>query len=236
MIHQLYLEDIEPDHWVAWVLDLPGCFSSAGSMDDAITLAPQKIADYYKWVCKHDSSLPVLGHNIEVEVAETFRSFPNKEDPEYIVNAFFEPDQQPLSYWEVITAQRLLAWTRQDLCNVIALVEPHWLEGKISMELYKVIMEIIEHVGVAENWYFQQLGLGQDREHLPVYPVELIEDVRENSYKQLMVLIGESRVTQDKGENWSGRKILRRTLWHERDHTQLVQQILRSSEDLLQDT
>jgi predicted RNase H-like HicB family nuclease len=31
MIYQLAVEEIEPDHWVAWVPDLLGCFSFSQS-------------------------------------------------------------------------------------------------------------------------------------------------------------------------------------------------------------
>ena len=44
---RLAVEDIEPNHWIAWALDLPACYSSARTMADAITHAPKKIAEYY---------------------------------------------------------------------------------------------------------------------------------------------------------------------------------------------
>ena len=45
---------------------------------------------------------------IEVVIAETFHSFASTQDPEYLVNAFFEDDRRPLHYWDVELALRLL--------------------------------------------------------------------------------------------------------------------------------
>jgi len=33
-VHPLAVELVEPDHWVAYILDLPGCFSS-GKTEEA---------------------------------------------------------------------------------------------------------------------------------------------------------------------------------------------------------
>jgi hypothetical protein len=55
--------------------------------------------------------------------------------------------------------------------------------------------------------------------------------VRRNSRKQVIKLVGDEQVLQNCDELWSGRKIVRRTLWHERDHTQHILQLL--SHDVL---
>ena len=56
MRYRLGMEDIEPDHYVAWALDLPGCFSSARSEADAVAHAPERIAGYYAWLAGHDGT------------------------------------------------------------------------------------------------------------------------------------------------------------------------------------
>jgi len=116
----LAIEDMEPNHWIAWALNLPACFSSATTATDAVSLAPQKITEYFSWLLRHNNSLlPVVKESIEVEVVETFQSFASSEDPEYIVNAFFDDDRRPLGYWDVEIGLNLLSWTRQDLLGAI---------------------------------------------------------------------------------------------------------------------
>lgn len=34
------IEDIEPDHWVAWLLPVPGCYASGRTEDDALAGVP----------------------------------------------------------------------------------------------------------------------------------------------------------------------------------------------------
>jgi hypothetical protein len=217
---RLAVEDIELDHWIAWAIDLPACYSSAGTAADAIAHAPMKIAEYFSWLSKHDSSLPAAREPLEIQVVEIFHSWASREDPEYLVNAFFEDDHRPLGYWDVNLALRLLDWTRQDLLGVIQTIPQEQLTITISSEARGSIAGILNHVAIAENWYFGQLGSGKG--DLPSDPLEKIEVVRSNSREQLVRLVGDERVIKNCDELWSGRKIVRRTLWHERDHTQQV--------------
>src|SRR5688500_5546599 len=98
MRYRVAVEDIEPNHWIAWLLDLPGCYSAARTSAEAIAQAPAKIARYYEWIAQHDPTLSIPTEPIEIDLAETFQAFPSKRDPEYIVNAFFDDDRRPVGY------------------------------------------------------------------------------------------------------------------------------------------
>jgi predicted RNase H-like HicB family nuclease/uncharacterized damage-inducible protein DinB len=223
---RLAVEDLEPNHWIAWAFDLPGCFSSAATAAEAVAYAPQRITEYFSWLSNQDSSLPIVNETIEVEIVETFHSFASREDPEYVVNAFFEDDRRPLGYLDVEVASRLLDWTRQDLQGVIRLSTQDQIVKNISGEVHGSIAGILNHIAVAENWYCDQLGFGLQREQLPGDPLERIKVVRANTREQLTKLISDERVTENNGELWSARKVVRRTLWHERDHTQHIAHLL----------
>jgi uncharacterized damage-inducible protein DinB len=221
---RLAVEDIEPNHWIAWALDLPACYSSARTMDDAIAHAPKKIAEYFSWISKHENIFPIVDEPFEVQIVETIQSRVSREDPEYIVNAFFDDDRRPLGYWEVEIALRLLDWTRQGLLDVIQVISPNQLTKTLSGEARGSVTGILNHIAGAENWYFGQLGLGMG--FLPDDPLEKMDAVRSNTRQQLVKLVGDERVIQNCDELWSGRKIVRRTLWHERDHTQQILKLL----------
>jgi hypothetical protein len=223
---RLAIEDMEPDHWIAWAVDLPGCFSSAMTAQSAIANAPQKVIEYFSWLSKHDRSLLVVEDAIETQVVETFQSFTSREDPDYIVNAFLKNDRQPLGYWDVEITLLLLTWTRQDLLAAIHSVGQDSLTAPISGEVRGSIAGIIDHIAIAENWYFGQLGCGLERADLPADPFEKLMQVRVNTREQLVKLIGDEHITKDSDELWSARKVLRRTLWHERDHTQHIVRLL----------
>src|SRR6478609_7623135 len=95
----LALEDIGPN---------PACFSSAATAVDAIAHAPQRITEYFSWLSNHGNALPAMNETIEVEVIETFHSRASREDPQYIVNAFFEDNLRPVAYWDAEVSLRLL--------------------------------------------------------------------------------------------------------------------------------
>jgi hypothetical protein len=190
----------------------------ASSEAEAISRVPATIAAYYAWLARHDTTLPVVSGPVEVRLVETFYAFPDTGDPDYLVNAFFEDDRRPLTYWEIAVALRLLEWTRQDLQQLLRSATPEQLAGPAG--------GLLAHIANAENWYFSRLGLAVERTQLPDDPVERLAAVRANSRGQLLHLHGDEQVTRLTGEQWSARKILRRTLWHERDHTRQLRQLL----------
>jgi uncharacterized damage-inducible protein DinB/predicted RNase H-like HicB family nuclease len=222
----LAVEDMEPNHWIAWALDLPACFSSATTATDAIALAPQKIKEYFSWLLSHNNILPSVKGEIDVDVVDTFHSFSSSEDHEYMVNAFFDDDRRPLGYWDVMTGLTLLGWTRQDLLSTIQSITQEQLTKTIHGEVRGSVSGILNHIAIAENWYFGHMDRGLQQSQLPSNPLEKLALVRENTINQLPGLIGDERITHNCDELWSSRKVVRRTLWHERDHTQHISRLL----------
>jgi predicted RNase H-like HicB family nuclease len=79
MRYQLGVEDIEPDHWVAWVFELPGCFASAHTQTEAVATAPAHIAAYFRWLATYGHSMPGVDAPIQTEIVTVFHAFP--KDP-----------------------------------------------------------------------------------------------------------------------------------------------------------
>ncbi|HEX5691522.1 MAG TPA: hypothetical protein VFX76_16025 [Roseiflexaceae bacterium] len=221
MRYRLATEEIEPEHWLAWALDLPGCFSAAPTQAEATKRAPDAIARYYTWLAENDASLVAPEGAIKTGVVETFAAFPSANDPKYRVNAFFDDDRRPLSYWDTIVALRLLVFSRAAFLQALGRL------GDWQTEASGSIVEIVRHVAGAENWYLWRLGLGVPREHLPTQPLDRLEAVRGNAQRQLWTLIGDTRIVEYSGERWSARKLVRRMLWHERDHCRQLEAMQR---------
>jgi predicted RNase H-like HicB family nuclease len=225
--YRLAVEDIEPNRWIAWVLDLPGCFSSAQTESDAVARAPECIVAYGAWLASHDSSLSTLSRPFETRVVETFASVVSDAKPDYIINAFFEDDRRPLVYWEVEASLRLFQWTREDLLAVVRGATEEQLRAPLPGEIGGSIAGVLKHVAGAENWYLGQLGLAISRDQLPEDPLSMLGGVRANTRARLAELVGHDRVVKGDGDElWSGRKVVRRALWHERAHTQHVKRLL----------
>jgi len=226
MRYRLAVEDMEPQHWIAWMLDLPACFSSARTEEQALKHAPGQIAKHHSWLSDHDPSTPIPSGSFDIELVETFHSFPSPQDPEYLVNAFFEDDRRPLNQQDVDMALRLFEWTRQDLMDVLQSVKSDQLKEPLPGEVHGSILGILAHIAGAENWYLGQLELGLKSSELPEDVLERLEAVRTNTRSQLVKLVDLDTITESYGEKWSPRKILRRALWHERDHTQHIAKLL----------
>src|SRR4051812_3642497 len=117
MEYHLGVEEIEPYRWLAWVLDLPGCFAAADSEADAVAAAPAAIRAYFAWLTRHGA--PVApADEVAVKVAEVFHGYIGEGD--YWVNALFAHDRRPLSPADVDRGLRLLAYSRQDLAGLVA--------------------------------------------------------------------------------------------------------------------
>jgi predicted RNase H-like HicB family nuclease/succinate dehydrogenase flavin-adding protein (antitoxin of CptAB toxin-antitoxin module) len=220
MLYQIGIEDIESNHWVAWVFELPGCFSKALTRADAIANAPSSIAQYFEWLSIHNCKAPLAPESIEVEVSESFNSFISEGD--YIVNAFFKDDCRLLSHDEIEHALRLLEYTRSDLLQVIQRMSSDQLDKSIRGEVQGSIRGILKHVAWAEWWYFDRLNLAFKEEQMPDDVMRMLEKVRTHTRHQLLQLAGNTTITERIGEQWSARKIVRRTLWHECAHTQQI--------------
>jgi hypothetical protein len=193
------VEDVEPGHWVAWVLGLPGCYGSGASAAAAVAAAPGAMAAWRERLGM------VVEDDEAVEVVERFASF--LSGPEYRVNAFFADDARALDAAEVERGFRMLEITRAELWTAVG-------SGAATVETARVL----EHVGRAEWWYLTRLGLATGEEAVSSESVARVEAVRAMTRAALPGLVGDGRIVELSGERWSARKLLRRALWHEQDH------------------
>ena len=79
-------------------------------------------------------------------------------------------------------------------------------------------------MATAERWYFGNLDLEQAE--LPADPLRALDQVRAQTPAWLPTLICDGRIWEQSGEAWAVRKVLRRTLWHERTHTAQIGRLL----------
>jgi hypothetical protein len=225
MPYHLGVEDMEANHWIAYVFDLPGCYSAAETQDGAVLLAPARIAEYFDWRTRRGRPSPLADEGIVTQVDELFRSYPDKDDPETTVKAFFKDDRRPLKPDEMDDVRWLLEQTRADLMAVVEPITPTRRKSGISGERFKHINDILMHIAWAERWYFDRLGLAFPRDDMPNNPLKALGKVRANTLVNLPRLVGNTEVVERSGELWSARKVVRRTLWHERDHTQHIAKV-----------
>lgn len=225
MRYTVCLEEME-GRWVAHVPALWGCFASADECEAAQALAPQAIRDYLSWRQAHgDESVPLVPSEppLQIAVDEIIREWLHPTDPDgYVVNAFFAADVAPLAAEDISQAQRLLEWSRADLLEAANGLTPDVLKQPVEGEWS--IGGILNHTSRAEWWYLTRLGLAPPADHEPGTWRERLDMARARLMDVLPQLLGVARVEVHVGEVWSPRKMLRRALWHERDHTHHILQ------------
>jgi len=226
MDFHLGIEDMEPNSWIAWVFELPGCYARATTREEAIDRAPEAIAELLERLEQSGYPLLETHPSINTNVVEEFRSFPSS--PDYIVNAFFDNDRIPLTDVDIKYAQHLLSLNRNDLLAVVANLPAETVDREITGEVQKNINGILRHIGTAEWWYWDRIGLAFPREERPKEVFELLNKIREFTLQHLPELVGSGQTTNRSGEDWSARKLLRRAIWHERAHTVQILRYLKS--------
>lgn len=213
-----------------WALDYPGCFSYGREGHEALHNFPAAVQDYIEWILRHGCQPWLSAPDAEVEAEEIWDVYTIDRDFElaeegYEVNAWFRHDWKPLTGEDIARARLLLGWGREDLLAAVSGLSPEVLEARHPNERWS-IAGILNHVGGAEWWYLDRLGLAFPRAEVPGEPFERLERVRARLLEVLAGLEGSRQVVGVDGEFWSPRKALRRAIWHERDHTFHIRKLL----------
>ncbi len=216
---------------LAWALDYPGCFTYGVNQDIALTSIPRAIMEYFAWMANR-SGLAALDLNEEIElvIADTWEGYSIDEhyDPVekgYEVNAWFWHDWKPLSREDIERGLAILSWCREDLLDCVRDLDEKIFQKRYLGERWS-IAGILGHVGSAEWWYLDRMGLAFPRQELPDDPLARASLVRQTLNQVLPTLADCDQVVGKEGEIWSPRKLLRRAIWHERDHTQHIHKLL----------
>jgi DinB superfamily len=214
----------------AWVLAHPGCFAYGSNGSQALQAVPQAIHDYQAWISAHTTESWFTYFGIDYQLEETWECYTINDAYElaqegYEVNAWFRHDWMPLSSDDIQRGLLLLSWGRQELLKVIGGLRKEVLERPYPGERWS-ISGILKHIGGAEWWYMDRLGLAFPRSEVPEDPFQRLEKVRTLLESVLPSLVGNIQVIGVSGEFWSPRKLLRRVVWHEYDHIAHIKKLL----------
>jgi hypothetical protein len=227
MLIRIGLENNFEGRSLAWALEQPGCFAYGASGPDAIIAMGQAIPAYVSWIAIHTGSAWFDPHEIDIRLVqiwecysidENYQKVPSSTENSSEINAWFLDDWVPLSTKDIDHAILMLSWSRADLLALINGFSEKQLETKLEGERWS-IRGILNHVGGAEWWYLDRLGLANcTRSELQQDPIERLKVQRARLNEILPTLAGVNLVVGKAGEFWSPRKLVRRSLWHEIDH------------------
>ncbi len=219
---------------IAWSLEHPGCFAYGPDQAAAAQAFAAEARRYVEWVALHGGAWLHTDGDIGLSHEEIFDVYcidltfeKVARERGFMVESFFLQDWKPLTGIEVERARLLLAWSRADLIATVQDLTPVQLSRKPAGERWD-INGILNHVGSGEWFYQERLGhpFPVREEDLPSTPLERLRLVREHFLEILPTFEGLQKVVGVEGELWSPRKVLRRAVWHERDHTQHIRKLL----------
>jgi hypothetical protein len=227
---QVGLENGAEGRSQAWVLGHPGCFAYGVDGPAALEAVPKAIQEYRMWIATHTSECWLDEADNEYRLEETWECYTIDSNFElaqdgYEVNAWFRHDWKPLSVEDIQRGVLLLSWGRAELLKTVGDLDIETLERTYPKERWN-ISGILKHIGGAEWWYLDRLGLAFPRQEVPEDPFQRLEKVRSNLVETLPALAGSTQVVGISGEFWSPRKLLRRAVWHEYDHIVHIQKLL----------
>jgi hypothetical protein len=214
----------------AWVLGHPGCFAYGVDGQSALQAVPTAIRDYRQWIATHYADGWLEGDDVAYQLEETWECYTVNDQyalaqEGYKVNAWFRHDWVPLSAEDIQRGLLLLSWGRDELLKTVNNLGADILERIYTGERW-AIAGILKHIGGAEWWYQDRLGMIFPRQDVPEDPFQRLEKVRMNLIKILPGLASSTQVVGISGEFWSPRKLLRRAVWHEYDHIAHIRKLL----------
>ncbi len=215
---------------LAYALDYPGCFASGEDDAEALLTILHALLKYEVWIKDHTDNPWVDFTEISLVVVDVWNTYVIEDDllPELSgieVNAFFKDDWRPLSLDETEKAKNTFTWQREELYAGISTLSEEVLARQYEDQRWN-ILGIMKHIANAENWYLSRLGNSSiPKNLLPESPIGRLELIQEKINTAFASFVDNPQVMGLDGEFWSCRKIIRRILWHQRDHIEHIKQL-----------
>ncbi len=218
---------------LAWALDYPGCFAYGADEAEALIRLPRALLNYELWIKDHTTDPWVNFTDLDMRVVERYETFrldenyrPAPPGQGYEINAWFIDDWRPLSSVEIERALKIHDWQREELLAGLTTLDPQILQMERPGQRW-TILGIAKHVANAELWYLQRLDLTDLRyQELPPKHEARLSQTKALIDQIFPTFPDEVNVTGVEGEFWSYRKIVRRTLWHQRDHIDHIKELV----------
>src|SRR5579883_384691 len=228
--YEVYLEETAEGATLALILDLPGCFANGATRQEALGALQNATAAYHAWLRKHDDYAPDVHGPFVFNVKEVFQI---THEGAYEINSFFAPDAEPATDEDIEWALTLMGWQREDVLERVGTLSDEVLDWRPpdAPDDALSIRQMLEHVAQAEVWYMGRLDETPPQivvANIPGSTLDRLQRVRQAAIMRIKSYPKEFRgkVLTHQGEQWSLRKALRRTVWHERDHLNQIDELL----------
>ena len=233
MIIRIGMENNIEGRSLAWALDLPGCFAYGEDEAEALINLPRSVLNYAAWINNHTNTTWLTIADFDLRVVEQFTTFrlgadykPAPPDEGNEINAWFIDDWRPLSNQEIKQCLTIFKWQRDELLAGLSTLDKDLINMTQPGQRWPII-GIAKHIANAELWYLERLNLANySKENLSPEYVTRLEQTSMLINQIFPTFTDEVNVRGVDGEFWSYRKIMRRTLWHQRDHIDHIKQLV----------
>jgi hypothetical protein len=226
MLIRVGMEEDPGKRYTAWALDFPGCFAYGADEAEALLTLPRNLLEFDYWIRLHTDQPWFQLDGLDLHVNETFTvTRIVLQGEKFEINAFFEDDLRPLTSPEIDQALQILRWQQEELLAGIEFVDKEKLNQIQEGERWS-ILGIVRHLAFAELWYLQNLGLPTADIPQDTDPISVLTQSYDSVVSTLPTLVDNSSTTEYARERWSPRKLVRRILWHRRDHIDHIRQLL----------
>lgn len=230
---------------------LDGCYSRAPTLDEAMAKAPEKVRVYCDWLAAHGDEVPPAWRDATVRPCETIRGDWPVSLGDSI--ALFECDRGPMTDGEIERDVRWMAYSCDDLLDLHR-ATPRDAWSFRPADARRDPRAIVVHIALVMVWYVMKLRLPGDPPFRWPKGMSMWRDVRAVERGDLSVArltslrdacvyrlanLGPAekagRVTAHRPggwtgrtapEEWTARKVFRRSLWHERLHARTFEKVL----------
>jgi predicted RNase H-like HicB family nuclease len=206
-----------PGESMAFFRELPGCFSSASTYEEAVKAAPDAISAFLKWSKKNDLTFIAEDDSeIEVVVKERLPAVNGQLGPR------FEADIAPPDDVEIDNALNVAAAARAALLELYDDVPPAQRNSPTSLDGWSLTQHL-HHILEAEVWYISRLTEHPTETSAYAQQSDLSMTLFENAMDHELILRALSpaereRVFSHEVEEWTAAKVLRRMTGHLREH------------------
>ena len=208
--YDAYVEVLASGACRAQLLDLPGCFAIADDVTAAVSALEGSIPAYYDWLRSHDEDTPIVVGPFHVEVKEV-QEVPGQYP--HAADAFFGPDNDPVSNEDLDWLLTLLEWSLDDLLTLGERIAP--AQRHISTRAGPPPNVSLHQAAETQARYLAMLNAQPDPYAAITLPdgapLEQLREVKEVSLRRLRNVPenDRGRITEVLGARWSLRKILR---------------------------
>jgi predicted RNase H-like HicB family nuclease len=226
MVYEIYLQVKRTGKTHAHVPALPGCNWTANTPEEACQQAEAGIRRHLEWLRRYRQHGPPPRETIQPVVVQQHMS--NAREGHLV--GFFECDRQPVPRDEIPDFLALMTAAREELLAITQALPEVVLSWQRRPKEWS-IAEVLRHVAGAQRYYLTRLlppervpvqqparSVWNRLERMQALSFELLADLSDEQLSEVF--------TDSDGGLWTARKVFRRYIEHEREHTFHIQEIL----------